>query len=90
MRRRMRLAGQTVCVDPARATGDAQPRLVRSEIDPVHDPGDKAGRKPDCAQHISRAPQIVGWIPAGGDLGDDTVDHRAERVISMKTRTTHR
>ncbi len=24
-----------------------------------------------------RAPEFVGWIPCGGDLGDDTLDHRA-------------
>jgi hypothetical protein len=35
-----------VCVDPARATGDAQMRLVRREIDPVHDAGLPASSGP--------------------------------------------
>ena len=52
-------------------------RLVHSEIDPMHDAGDKAGRKPDCAEDIARTPEFVGGIPSGGDLGDDTLDHRA-------------
>ena len=52
-------------------------RLVRSEIDPMHNAGDNAGRKPNCAVDIARASEFVGWLLASGDLGDDTLDHRA-------------
>jgi hypothetical protein len=42
-----------------------------------HNACNKAGRNPDCTEDIARTPEFVGGIPSGGDLGDDTLDHRA-------------
>ena len=42
-----------------------------------HNACNKAGRNPDCTEDIARTPEFVGGIPCGGDLGDDTLDHRA-------------
>ena len=78
LQRPIQSAGQKMFASiPPGVTGDALMRLFHSEIDPMHNAGDKAGRKPDCERISHRAPEFVGWMLASGDLGDDTLDHRA-------------
>jgi hypothetical protein len=51
-----------------------------------HNACNKAGRNPDCTEDIARTPEFVGGIPGGGDLGDDTLDHRAGDGPGMRAR----